>query len=110
MDGNNMSDWRATLMNSVPITSQGRSIPIQWIDVHFTGVKVSQQNAKGLRACLKDHKVPIVTSPIHKSYRGPSCLTRGRRVFNAGAWPQGLLWASTGIKGRNVVHLNRRRP
>jgi hypothetical protein len=104
MDENNMNDWGATLMNSVPITAHGQSIPIQWIDVHVAGIKVSQQNDRGLRACLKNYRPPILANRVHKTYREPSCSARGRRVFNAGAWPQGLLWASTGIKGRKATH------
>jgi hypothetical protein len=100
-----MNGRQTILINSGSITIHGLSIPIQWIDVQVAGITVRQQNAGRLRASSKNCQPPIVGDQIRKTYRDPSCSARGRRVFSAGAWPQSLLWVSTGIKGRDADSL-----
>ena len=56
------------LMNSGSVTARGQLIPIQWIDVQVSGIKVRQQNSGELRASLKKRRPPIVRNQIRMAF------------------------------------------
>ncbi len=47
---------------------------------------------------LRNQLGPAVSQRTYKAYRSLLSSPRWQRIYNAGAWPQRLLWASTGSK------------
>ncbi len=47
---------------------------------------------------LRNRLGPAVSQRTYKAYRSLLSSPRWQRIYNAGAWPQRLLWASTGSK------------
>ena len=51
---------------------------------------------------LRDRLGIAIAKRTYKAYRGLLASPRWQRVFNSGARPQRLLWASTGTKDQGV--------